>query len=82
MKHAGSDALAGLAALLADLRSRNGLVEKKPGVFYRKSKAFVHFHEDQAGIYMDIRDSREWLRLPAANHAQCLMAVDRILTTS
>jgi len=31
------------------------LVEKKRGVFYRKSAAFLHFHEDPTGLYADVR---------------------------
>lgn len=33
MKHAGPDALRGLAELLAQLRRLEGLTEKKPGIF-------------------------------------------------
>ena len=32
-----------------------GLKEKKRGVWYRKSKAFLHFHEDPAGIFADLK---------------------------
>ena len=43
--------------LLARLRSLPGLVEKSRGVFYRKSKAFLHFHEDPRGLFADIRNA-------------------------
>lgn len=81
LKHAGSNALALLHGLLDDIRLRNGLVEKKPGVFYRKNKAFLHFHEDPAGMFMDIRDGQNWLRVPAAEQARCLHELDRILAS-
>ncbi len=55
MKHAGLQTLHTLAPLLVRLRLLPGLVEKKPGVFYVKSKAFLHFHEDAAGIFADVR---------------------------
>lgn len=55
MKHAGQDALDQLEPLLAELRAHPGMVEKKRGVFYRKSKAFLHFHEDPKGLFADIR---------------------------
>jgi hypothetical protein len=29
--------------------------EKKRGVFYFKSRAFLHFHEDPKGMFADIR---------------------------
>jgi hypothetical protein len=32
-----------------------GLTEKKRGVFYRRSTAFLHFHEDPSGFYADVR---------------------------
>lgn len=55
MKHAGPDALDQLEPLLARVRALPGLVEKKPGTFYRKSRAFLHFHEDPEGLFADIR---------------------------
>ncbi len=55
MKHAGEQALDALEALLAALRPLPGMTEKKRGVFYRKSKAFLHFHEDPAGLFADLR---------------------------
>ena len=80
MKHAGSQSLALLAELLGAIRQRNGLVEKKPGIFYRKSQAFLHFHEDQQGLFIDIRDGKEWLRLSTVEQARCLQEIDRILS--
>ena len=58
MKHAGDAALDQLEALLAKLRALPGPVEKKRGVFYLKSKAFLHFHEDPAGLVADLRDTQ------------------------
>lgn len=55
MKHAGDQALDQLEGLIERLRALPGLVEKKRGVFYRKSKAFLHFHEDPKGLFADVR---------------------------
>lgn len=55
MKHAGADALAALHSLLAELRALGGLVERKPGVFYRRGAAFLHFHEDPSGLFADVK---------------------------
>jgi hypothetical protein len=55
MKHATA-ALDQLEPLLADLRALPGLVERSRGVFYRKSRAFLHFHEDPEGLFADVRD--------------------------
>lgn len=57
MKHAGEQALDQLEPLLGELRALPGMVEKKRGVFYRKSKAFLHFHEDPRGLFADLRDA-------------------------
>jgi hypothetical protein len=56
MKHAGRDALASLALLLDDLRRLDGLVEKTPGAFYLRARAFLHFHEDASGLYADVKE--------------------------
>lgn len=55
MKHAGPGALDALEPLLAQLRGLDGLREKSRGIFYTKSRAFLHFHEDPTGLYADIR---------------------------
>ncbi len=55
MKHAGRETLAKIEPLLARLRGMAELKEKTPGTFYFKSRAFLHFHEDPAGLYADIR---------------------------
>jgi hypothetical protein len=55
MKHAGPAALDTLEPLLARLRALGGLREKTRGIFYLKSRAFLHFHEDPTGLYADVR---------------------------
>lgn len=57
VKHAGPVALGQLSALLAQLRAIGGLREKKPGIFYRGASAFLHFHEDPAGLFADAKTS-------------------------
>ncbi len=65
MKHAGPQALAELTDLLARIRRLPGLVEKRPGVFYRRSEAFLHFHEDPTGLFADLRlAGADFERLP------------------
>ena len=59
MRHAGSDALHVLESLLAELRALPGLNEKRRGVFYAKSRAFLHFHEDPAGLFADLRGAAD-----------------------
>lgn len=55
MKHATEDTLSALTSFLDEIRGLPDLKEKKLGIFYRKSKAFLHFHEDPAGLFADIR---------------------------
>ena len=51
MKHATAPALDRLEPMLAKVRGHRGLKEKSRGVFYFKSKAVLHFHEDPAGLF-------------------------------
>ena len=55
MKHAGSTALKKVAWLLDALRALPQLTERTPGAFYRKSSAFLHFHDDLAGVFVDVK---------------------------
>jgi len=52
------------------------------GIFYCKSKAFLHFHEDPAGLFADISSGDKFRRYPVNStqerHA-LLMAIDRAL---
>jgi hypothetical protein len=55
MKHAGEAALDELEPLLVQLRALPRLKEKKRGAFYVGSSAFLHFHEDPAGPFADLK---------------------------
>jgi hypothetical protein len=63
MKHAGADALDELDDLLVVVRLRSELTERKRGTFYRQSSAFLHFHEDPAGLFADLKVGGNWERL-------------------
>jgi hypothetical protein len=63
MKHAGDVALDRLDSLLEQIRKQAGLKERKRGVFYRGSAAFLHFHEDPAGLFADMHAEAEWERV-------------------
>ena len=79
VKHAGPAALEELEPLLAEIRATApGLVEKSRGVFYRRSKAFLHFHEDPTGMYADLRTSDAFERFPATTEAERSALVRRI----
>ena len=55
MKHAGDVTLDALENILRQIRSYSELTERKRGIFYRKATAFLHFHEDDAGIFADLK---------------------------
>ena len=80
MKHAGAAALEALSDLLDRLRSRTALVERRPGIFYVSGKAFLHFHEDPAGLFADLRLAGDWQRFPVnspGERAELLAVIDR-----
>ena len=57
------------------------MVEKKPGIFYRQSKAFLHFHEDPSGLHADVRFEEEFerVRVETAVERRALLARVRAL---
>ncbi len=78
MKHAGSDALNTLEPLLREIRLVPGLVEKSRGVFYRKSQAYLHFHEDPSGMHADVRIEDEFQRYRAESEVERQALLDMI----
>lgn len=81
MKHASPPTLDELEPLLAALRPLDGIAERKRGVFYRKSSAFLHFHEDPAGIFADLKVGREFerFRVSTAKERRAFLAHVRSL---
>jgi hypothetical protein len=82
VKHAGAEALDALDELIAAIRAREGLREPRRGVFYRRGKAWLHVHEDPAGLFADLRDGADWTRLrvsTATERKKLLVMVDRRL---
>jgi hypothetical protein len=67
VKRAGPDALNRLEWLLSALRELPRLREKSRGTFYRGSRAFLHFHEDPAGLFADVLLDAEFERLDVSN---------------
>ena len=78
MKHAGPDSLAQLGPLLDRVRALGRLTERRPGTFYLRSSAFLHFHEDPAGLFADLKtDGKAFTRLPvnSAKEQDALVAL-------
>jgi hypothetical protein len=70
MKHADDKTLDAIEPMLLDLRRLDGIREKKRGVFYRKSQAFLHFHDDPGGVFADVRGDTGWLRYRVSTRAE------------
>jgi len=84
VRHASAQTLEILEPLLARLRAFDALQERSRGVFYVRSRAFLHFHEDPAGLFADVRaaDGRGFDRIKVgepAGEAALLRHVEAVL---
>ena len=78
MRHAGPATFARIPWLLDELRAREALREARPGVFTLRSRAFLHFHDDPAGVFADVRLTDEFVRLPVSSRSEQADLLDRI----
>ncbi len=78
MKHAGQAALDVLEGLLTRLRGLGEMREKSRGVFYLRSKAFLHFHEDPTGLYADLREGEDFARYKVDSAADQHVLVESV----
>jgi hypothetical protein len=80
MRHITERRLDMIEPLLARLRAIDGLTERKRGVFYRRSHAFLHFHEHADEVYADAKlDGRafERFRVTTKTEQHALVAAVR-----
>jgi len=80
MRHARDEDLDRIEPLLVELRAVDGLTEKSRGAFYRRSRAFLHFHADGADTYADVRfegDEFERTRTTTKAEQRALIAAVR-----
>jgi hypothetical protein len=77
MKHAGPEALDKLEPILEEIR-RLGLKEKKRGSFHCRSSGFLHFHEDPAGFFADLKVGDDYVRLPINSKTQTQTFLRRV----
>jgi hypothetical protein len=56
MRHARAEDLDQLEPLLESIRAAGVLKEKKRGTFSFGPRGFLHFHQDPAGFFADVRD--------------------------
>jgi hypothetical protein len=77
MKHAGPEALDRIEPILAKLRKLDGLKERTRGSFYRGGVGFLHFHEDPAGMFADLKTGEHFERFPANTRAEIAALLER-----
>jgi len=71
VRHITPERLDAIEGLLASARGLPGLVERKRGVFYKGSRAFLHFHEHgDDEIYADVRFGSDFERLRVTTKAE------------
>jgi hypothetical protein len=70
VRHATQEDLDRVEALLVELRKLPQLRERKRGYFSRGSRAFLHFHEDSGGLYVDARLDAEFERFSVTTRSE------------
>jgi hypothetical protein len=82
MRHAGAAALDRLDGLLQEVRRRHPqLKERKRGAFYRGGRGWLHFHEDPAGLFADLKIAGEWMRFAVDTAAERKALLQRLAET-
>ena len=82
MRHAGAAALDRLDGLLQQVRRRQPqLKERKRGAFYRGGQGWLHFHEDPAGLFADLKVDGEWTRFAIDTAAERKVLLQRLEET-
>jgi DNA-binding transcriptional MocR family regulator len=82
MRHAGEAALDRLDGLLQQVRRRHPeLRERKRGAFYRNGQGWLHFHEDPAGLFADLKVEGDWARCAVDTAAQRKALLERLAET-
>ncbi len=80
MAHCPFDQLVDLRDLLDEIRALPEIQEPRPGIFYLRRSAFLHFHIDKTGRrWADVRDGADWgaeldLAIGASRSAQARFA--------
>jgi hypothetical protein len=63
MAHINPEKLQDLEKIFALVRTRVAVKEKKPGIFYWKSKPLLHFHEKEGRRYAHLRCGEKWVEV-------------------
>jgi hypothetical protein len=70
VKHATPATIDVLEPLRRQIAKLDGLTERKPGLFTKAGRAYLHFHEDAAGLFADVRAGEDWDRYRVSTVAE------------
>jgi hypothetical protein len=71
MRHATDAALDQLEDMLRAVRKNHPILrERKRGAFYKGGQGWLHFHEDPAGLFADLKIDGAFVRFRISNKAQ------------
>jgi hypothetical protein len=71
MRHATDSALDRLEGLLGAIRKRHAVLrERKRGAFDRDGQGWLHFHEDAAGLFADLKIGGSFARFRVSTKAE------------
>ena len=70
MKHVTASGLDQLDDVVRELAPSRASRRSRTGVFYRGSRAFLHFHEDPSGLYADVRVDADFERMRVTTKAE------------
>ena len=72
MARAEAEALQKLLPVLRQLREIKGVQETRPGIFYARRDAFIHFHDEGGALHADLKKAggSGFDRYPLATPAQ------------
>jgi hypothetical protein len=79
MRHARDAALDELEDLLQEVRKRHPVLrERKRGAFYKGGQGWLHFHEDPAGLFADLKIDGSFVRLRVNTKAERAKLLQRM----
>jgi hypothetical protein len=81
MRHANPEDLDKLEALLAQLRAIPQLRERNRGSFSRGSRAFLHFHEHDGDLFVDVRLGTKFERVKVSGPVEQADFLTRVRAT-
>ena len=67
-----------IAPLLELLRAYPALREVRPAVFHLDGRDFIHFHEEAAGVFADVRLAKGQVRMPVSTQSEQAELLERL----